>query len=134
MRTSKFVAAAFAALVGITALGGCVVRGSGVVRVRTAPPPPRSVYVETRPGYIWVDGYWNWNGYDYVWVDGYYERDRPNHVYVRGYWTNDRGYHSYHRGRWTKRSNNNVIIYKDRGRSNHNHNNRKPTVVYDHSR
>ena len=27
------------------------------------------------PGYIWVQGNWNWNGYEWIWVSGRYEID-----------------------------------------------------------
>jgi hypothetical protein len=136
MRTKKLLVAALAAFLGASALGGCVVRGTGYTyaRVRVAPPPPRHVVVETRPGWVYVDGYWDWNGYEYVWRDGYWERDRPGYVYVRGYWSNDRGNHRYHRHTWRRadRGNNNVIIYKHgNGRRP---NNNKPVIVHDHSK
>ena len=27
------------------------------------------------PGYIWVQGSWNWNGYEWLWTDGYWAVD-----------------------------------------------------------
>ncbi|HLL21054.1 MAG TPA: hypothetical protein VK427_02935 [Kofleriaceae bacterium] len=27
------------------------------------------------PGYIWIQGNWNWNGYEWVWTNGYYAPD-----------------------------------------------------------
>ena len=30
---------------------------------------------ETVPGYVWVAGNWNWNGYEWLWVSGHYELD-----------------------------------------------------------
>jgi hypothetical protein len=27
------------------------------------------------PGYIWVQGQWNWSGYEWLWVDGYWAPD-----------------------------------------------------------
>jgi len=54
-----------ATLLGST--GGCVVRASGrvaapppvaVVEVDEEPPPPRAVVVETRPGFIFIEGRW----------------------------------------------------------------------------
>lgn len=35
------------------------------------------------PGYIWVQGYWSWNGYEWLWIDGHYAPD-PNY-YDDGY-------------------------------------------------
>ncbi len=30
---------------------------------------------ETVPGYIWVAGNWQWNGYEWIWINGHYEVD-----------------------------------------------------------
>jgi hypothetical protein len=78
----------------------------------SAPPPPVAEYRPTAPGYgyLWVDGYWDWNGYDWAWSNGYwqpqrsgyifigpryvYESGRP--VYYRGYWQGSNGYRDYH--------------------------------------
>jgi len=43
---------------------------------------------ETVPGYIWVRGNWQWNGYEWQWVSGHYAVD-PNYGY------NDYGYDGY---------------------------------------
>ena len=32
-----------------------------------------------RPGYYWVNGAWQWNGYEWIWYPGHYEPD-PNYV------------------------------------------------------
>lgn len=48
--------------------------------VVTPPPPPpmphEEVVVEVRPGYVWMPGYWNWDGYQYIWFAGAW---RPEH-------------------------------------------------------
>jgi hypothetical protein len=31
------------------------------------------------PGYYWVAGRWDWNGYEWLWQPGHYEPD-PNYV------------------------------------------------------
>src|SRR5215208_7157081 len=61
-------------------LAGCMVHGSGgayvsgpsvaVVEVESEPPPPRVVRYESRPGFLWIEGRWNWNGGQWVWMDG----------------------------------------------------------------
>lgn len=48
--------------------------------VRYEPPPP------PRPSYVWVQGYWDWNGNAYVWVPGRWEAARPGYVYVQPAW------------------------------------------------
>jgi hypothetical protein len=67
---------------------GCTVHGrvsSGGV-IYAEPPPPRTVYMAPRHGYVWVDGRWTWTGNRWAWVEGYWERERPGYVYVPGYW------------------------------------------------
>jgi hypothetical protein len=32
-----------------------------------------------RPGYYWVNGSWQWNGYEWIWYPGHYEPD-PSYV------------------------------------------------------
>ena len=41
------------------------------------------------PGYYWVAGHWDWNGYEWLWTAGHYEPD-PNY-YDQGY---DTGYYN----------------------------------------
>ncbi len=60
-------------------------------------PPPIPEYAYQRPpmpgpGFIWVDGYWNFLGGRYVWVRGYWMRP----PYAGGYWVPPR----YSRGRF----------------------------------
>ena len=92
-------------------LTGCMVRGSGgayvsgpsvaVVEVESEPPPPRVVHYESRPGHIWIEGRWNWNGGQWVWADGYYERERVGYVYAPGRWERRGGRrHVWVEGRW----------------------------------
>ena len=90
---------------------GCMVHGSGgayvsgpsvaVVEVEEEPPPPRVVHYESRPGHIYIEGRWNWNGGRWVWNDGYYERERAGYVYAPGRWENRGGRrHVWVEGRW----------------------------------
>ena len=59
-------------------LAGCVVvpdqrhYADGVVMV--APPPPRVEVIgkPPSPGYVWMDGYWNWVGGRHEWVPGHW--------------------------------------------------------------
>lgn len=36
------------------------------------------------PGYIWIAGHWNWNGYEWIWISGHYQID-PNYQYDDAY-------------------------------------------------
>lgn len=33
------------------------------------------------PGYLWVQGHWQWNGYEWMWTSGYYAPDARFQVY-----------------------------------------------------
>ena len=79
------------------------VGASGRVYVRTGPPPMRTeaVIVSPGPGYVWVPGYYRYDGGGYVWVGGrwdrpprgrgrwvpaHWERDRRGWYFVEGHW------------------------------------------------
>jgi hypothetical protein len=90
-------------------LPACLVRGSGsayvsgptaVVEVEEEPPPPRTVVVETRPGFIWIEGRWNRRGGRWDWADGHYERERAGNVWVQGRWERRGNRHVWVEGRW----------------------------------
>jgi len=55
------------------------------------------------PGYVWAEGYWNWDRGRYVWVPGAW-RQAP---YAGAYWTHPHwdhysdGWH-YHEGHWDR--------------------------------
>jgi hypothetical protein len=91
-------------------LPACVVRGSGsayvsgpvaVVEVEEEPPPPRVVVVETRPGFIWIEGRWHRRGSRWEWNNGHYERQRTNQVWVQGRWDRRGNRHVWVDGRWS---------------------------------
>lgn len=121
---------ALAALFALPSLG-CVVRGSGgayisgpsvaVVEVEQEPPPPRIVHVSHRPGYIWIDGRWNWRGGRWVWMNGRYERERVGHYWAPGRWERRGRGHVYVEGRWQAGGNGRV-----------HHNNGRGPAVRDH--
>ncbi|MBA3673324.1 MAG: YXWGXW repeat-containing protein, partial [Gemmatimonadaceae bacterium] len=94
------------------AASGCVVRGSArarfvvpqpvvVVEVDEAPPPPRTVVVQTKSGFLWVDGRWMRNGNRWDWRDGYWERERANQRWEQGRWEQRGNRHVWVDGRWS---------------------------------
>ncbi len=74
------------------ALTGCVVAPAAQPYygepVMVAPPPPRVeiVGVAPYPGYIWIGGYWGWQGGRHAWVPGRWEAPRHGHHYVPHQW------------------------------------------------
>jgi len=81
-------------LCGVVACGGGGVYGT---YVETAPPPERVEVVEVAPGpgYLWVDGHWNWTGRAYAWEPGrWVVAEGSHHTWARGHWKhNRRGWH-----------------------------------------
>lgn len=59
-------------------------------RVSYAPPSaPAVTYAPGPPPYrsaIWVDGHWEYDGYQYVWVDGYWIEGRDDSDFVQPRW------------------------------------------------
>jgi hypothetical protein len=115
-----------AALLAAMALGtGCVVRARGhvsapvaYVEVEQEPPPPRVVVVPAgRPGFIWIEGRYTWDGGRYVWHDGYYERERVGHVWEQGRWERRGRGHVWVDGRWRSGGNGGPAVrdHRDNG-------------------
>jgi hypothetical protein len=104
--TNAWRAAAFA---GALALSGCVVvpadsyYGPGPA-VIAAPPPQRAevIGVAPYPGYVWIDGYWNWTGHRHEWVGGHWDAPRPGYRWVPRRWSHDRDGWRLHGGRWER--------------------------------
>ena len=82
--------------------GGCVVRTQAAVVVDSPPPPPRRTRVEVRPGFVWVEGTWAYQGNQWVWRDGYWERERAGYVYVQGRWSKRGGRWHWVEPRWDR--------------------------------
>ena len=68
--------------------------------VVVVPQAPPTMIVERRPyrpasNYVWVDGYWVWNGATYVWQPGYWAAPpQPNVIWVSPVYERfDHGYH-----------------------------------------
>jgi len=87
-------------MLALLALSAC---GGGYYYVRVPPPPPRYGVVgyAPGPGYVWVDGFWDWRGGNWFWVAGSWRR--PPHrgaVWVPHRWVQtSHGYRLQH-GHW----------------------------------
>ncbi|PWB41305.1 MAG: hypothetical protein C3F19_06610 [Rhodocyclales bacterium] len=94
MNTSRSTRIALiAAAVSSLTLAGCAVApaSNGYVYyepVMVAPPPPRVevITVAPYPGYVWIGGYWGWNGRAHHWVPGRWEAPRPGHYWEPHRW------------------------------------------------
>src|SRR6185369_5978279 len=65
-------------------------------------PEPIPEYRPTPPGmgYVWVDGYWDWTGYDWTWSSGYWVPERVGYAYVAPRYVYVDGRPVYYRGYW----------------------------------
>jgi hypothetical protein len=61
---------------------------TAVVDSDQAPPPPtETVVAAPSPGYVWINGEWQWNGVGWVWLGGRWAYPPyPNAIWVHGYW------------------------------------------------
>ena len=93
---------ATAALVlGLTA-SAC---GGGAMYVSSFAPPPAPhaavVGVAPGPGFVWIDGFYEWGGGGYRWVAGRWVRPpRRGALWVAPYWGQERRGWTFHRGYW----------------------------------
>ena len=68
-----------------------------------APPAPYEEFVGEAPGdeYVWVNGYWWWDGSDYVWVRGRWASPpAQGYTWVRSGWVAEGDRYVYVHGRW----------------------------------
>jgi len=70
--------------------------------VSSMPPEPLYEAMSASPGYgyVWIDGYWHWNGYEWVWVSGRWEHQQEGYVYVQPYYDYSGGQYVYTPGYW----------------------------------
>ena len=104
---SRFVstvagAALLAAAVGVGS--ACEVSARGRLYIDADPPPPM---VEVRavapaPDFVWVAGFYRWNGGAYVWLPGHWDRPpRRGAQWDSGHWVRDQRHGWYFvDGRW----------------------------------
>ncbi|MFI4868809.1 MAG: hypothetical protein ACHQDD_05590 [Steroidobacterales bacterium] len=107
MRTQGFKAAAVAVVLALT-LVGCVVTARPAYvggPVMVAPPPPQAevIGVAPAPGYVWLGGYWGWEGGRHVWVGGHWAPGRPGYRWAPHHWVRAEGGWRLAEGHWEHR-------------------------------
>ena len=72
--------------------------------VSDPPPDPLDDAMTPSPGadFVWLDGYWHWNGEEWVWVGGRWEQRQPGYVYVQPSYDYSGGHYSYTPGYWSR--------------------------------
>jgi hypothetical protein len=90
----------------VAGLAACAVNpppGAVFISARMGPPRPQIEVMEMRPGpgFVWIRGFYRWDGAAYTWNPGHWER-RPQEraVWVPGRWRHhSRGWY-WVEGRW----------------------------------
>ena len=71
--------------------------------VNVAPPPVRyEVVPATRPGHVWVPGFWDWRHERHHWVRGHWAHERPGYYYAPTRWEDYDGRYYRYRGGWRR--------------------------------
>lgn len=69
-------------------------------------PPPQVVYEVTpapQPGFVWVNGFWGWQGMRHVWYPGHWVNERPGQIWIGHQWIHrGAGWH-FESGHWGHR-------------------------------
>jgi len=102
----------------VHASGAVAVDSDASYTVSSYPPEPLYEEVSVSPGYgyVWIDGHWNWNGYDWGWVGGRWVRERLGYIYVTPYYDHVGGRYVYRTGYWSRRDRlpHRVIVHERR--------------------
>lgn len=105
MRTKKFVIAMLCA--ASVATGFTSVAHAGVnLNIDIGVPPPERRYEPVpapREGFVWVEGYWGWNGRRHEWVEGRWEPVRRGYVYRQPQWVHEGERWKFREGYWEER-------------------------------
>jgi hypothetical protein len=117
MRFSAWVLVALTSLAAGCAVGmeagppATAVAEDGTVYPTVPPPDPIPELAPPSPGYdyVWINGYWDWNGADWIWYSGYWVPRAQASIYVaprfvflggrpvyyRPYWRGEHGRRAY---------------------------------------
>ncbi|WMW79346.1 YXWGXW repeat-containing protein [Undibacterium cyanobacteriorum] len=75
------------------------------VQTETAPPPPMQevITVAPAPGYLWVNGFWYWEGGRHVWRAGYWAPPRVGFTWFPHRWERVGVHWHFRPGHWRHR-------------------------------
>lgn len=89
-----------ALMIGGLSLAAC--EGGYAYYAPVAPPPPRveTFGVAPGPGYVWINGYWNYRSGGYTWIPGRWARTPRGRHWEEGRWEHHGNGWTYHQGHW----------------------------------
>jgi hypothetical protein len=94
---------AVALMTGLAACAPYPPPGAVFIAARVGPPPPQIEVIGMRPGrgFVWIRGYYRWDGMAYMWSPGRWERRPfPHAVWVQGRWRHHASGWYWVEGRW----------------------------------
>jgi WXXGXW repeat (2 copies) len=96
-----------ALLLGAAPIGAVIIPAHAQVAVAISAgiaPPLLPVYAQPPipgPGYLWIPGYWAWDGQEYYWVPGYWALPpAANLLWTPPYWAWNDGVYDFYPGYW----------------------------------
>lgn len=100
-------ASAAALILGAAPVGVFIAPAQAQVEVSVTAgiaPPLLPIYAQPPipgPGYLWIPGYWAWNGYEYYWAPGYWALPPAADLYwTPPYWAWNDGQYVFNAGYW----------------------------------
>jgi hypothetical protein len=80
----------------------CLVGRHGHIAIVSPPAAlvAAAVVAATLPGYVWVDGHWDWIDDRWIWHDGEWIAERPGFVWEQGVWLHAEGGYYFRTGHW----------------------------------
>lgn len=76
------------------------------VNLEIGVPPPEPQYEPVpaaRDGFVWIQGFWGWDGNRHVWHGGHWEHERRGYVYHPAQWDRGGDRWKFHEGYWEQR-------------------------------
>ena len=100
MKRAKFlIASSFAAALSLPS--AALQAADFSMQLNVGPPPPMYEPVPApRDGYVWAQGYWDYDHDRHVWRKGHWEREHHGERYAQGEWTQRDGHWYLNRGHW----------------------------------
>ncbi|HEY2648518.1 MAG TPA: hypothetical protein VGI38_04965 [Puia sp.] len=90
-------------LLALSILSGVILMGCTAGYVSERPAEVTYVRpVSPGPGYVWIDGEWEYSGGSYHRREGSWQQAREGHTWKSGYWENNNKGYKWHKGGWQK--------------------------------
>lgn len=105
MKNKSFVYAilSIAIITGGTSFIAPVAQAGVNINLELGIPPPEPRYEPVpvaRDGFVWIQGFWGWDGSRHVWHEGRWEHERRGYVYRPEYWERVGDHWRFREGGW----------------------------------